>query len=829
MKENLAHAAIKLALLTTTALALGASGVAQAQEADTGGGVAEIIVTAQKREQVLQDVPIAVTALGSEELQANRVVSVTDLTGLAPGLRVSESAGGAKIPFFIMRGANSAGLVQGTDKQISLYLDGVYLASTRGSIFDLPDVARIEVLRGPQGTLFGRNATAGAVSISTRDPKGEPGIKAQGTVGNYDQYKMQVSVDLPQVGPFSAYFSFVRNYKRGDTRNVAAGQVWNRNGSFVKHLALTEPSSRYLGTTDSLGVFAAVKFESGDFTTTYKFDWNEDRGSTRGTALINYNPTAPLLGPLIDTLIKTQAYTVPIAADGRRPRTVSNGFVTPTHQKILGHSVTSTFQFSDDFSVKNIFAYREGYAGSPSSIDGLASLTITPQAIQPLATFIAFSTLPPAQAGAAIPGIAQGLIAAGAIGSPFVPVGSASFSSNSQTSDEIQFNYESDFLTATAGAVWFVGKDHVGEPRFQNTTSFSPVIGGIVTNTNIGYYNIKSTSRAAYAQLEFHVTPEIDIVGGARITKDKRRGTFEFGPTLATRRITPFTYRNTKPSFLINVNWKPSPDHLIYAKYSTGFVSGGNIAGIPFAPETVKSVEAGVKSEFFDRKLRANLALFWASYKHVQQPSSTTSVNARDIVRQVCGCTDLERFIGTFVADLGDVKSKGFELEVTAAPVSGLTLGGSLSYTDTDYVRVAPLQIPATGIVPVLTNRPSWSGSAYAQYDTPPIGGGDAYLTVRGDLFYNDSYILTPDAREPNFLPGGFGRIVRETPSYWIVNGRVALKDLDVAGIKTEIGVWAKNLTDKRALSFGLNLSNIIVSGNFIPARTFGADLIIEF
>ena len=176
---------IRSALLACTAVAtigfMPAQASAQAASED-GGGLEEIVVTAQKREQSMQDVPIAVSALGGEALQANRVVTVSDLGGLAPGVTVRTAAGGSQLPSFSVRGAVSYGVVPGSDRQVSMYLDGVYISSPRGSIFDLPDLERIEILRGPQGTLFGRNATAGAVSITTRDPKGEFGVKATGSL-----------------------------------------------------------------------------------------------------------------------------------------------------------------------------------------------------------------------------------------------------------------------------------------------------------------------------------------------------------------------------------------------------------------------------------------------------------------------------------------------------------------------------------------------------------------------------------------------------------------------------------------------------------------------
>ncbi|RYD95622.1 MAG: TonB-dependent receptor, partial [Sphingobacteriales bacterium] len=221
----LAGTALTAAALTAT------TAWAQDEAGSDFSGLGEIIVTAQKREQSLQDVPIAVTALSGDALQANRIVSVNDLSGLAPGLTVRPAPGSSSIPSFSTRGAVSYGVVPGSDKQISIYLDGVYMSSPRGSIFDLPDVQRIEMLRGPQGTLFGRNATAGAVSISTRDPSGEAQVKVSGTVGNRDNYRFALTAELPQIGPFSAYGTYAHDEFRGPVRNVGPEQVWDRSAS----------------------------------------------------------------------------------------------------------------------------------------------------------------------------------------------------------------------------------------------------------------------------------------------------------------------------------------------------------------------------------------------------------------------------------------------------------------------------------------------------------------------------------------------------------------------------------------------------------------------
>lgn len=819
---------LRAATLFSSALgAIALSGVAYAQDAEGGesSGLQEIIVTAQKREQSVQDVPIAVTALTEDALVANRVTNVTDLSGLAPGVTVRTSSGGSKLPSFTVRGAVSYGVVPGSDKQVSIYLDGVYISSPRGSIFELPDVQRIEMLRGPQGTLFGRNATAGAVSIATRDPTGEVGIKASATYGNMDQTRFMGSVDLPQMGPFSAYLSFVHNYKRGDIRNDGAGQVWDRTNSVDSRSARVLPSPRWLGTKDAMSYFAALKFESGDFTTVYKFDKTEDDGTPEGTGFIGYGANVPLIGTLLDTLITTQPTPVLMASDGKRPKAVSNSWTVPTTQDVEGHSLTSTWQASDSLSFKNVFGYRKSYLFTASSLDGFSALTITPESIQPLATLIAFSTLPPDQAAAAIPGLMAQL--GPLVGSPYLGLASQPENRSEQISNELQLNYNSDFVTATAGLLWFQGKDWTGEGLLQNTVSFSPIPFGVLPNANIGRSFNKAESIAAYAQLEFHVTPDLDIVAGGRVTRDKKSGSFAYGPTPAALTERVFEYKKTKPNYLIGVNYRPADDMLLYAKYSTGFVSGGSVAGLAFKPETVESIEGGVKADFWDNKVRTSLALFHAKYKHVQ--SAQGAANFTQEIIDITGDPNLPASIGTFVADQGTVKATGFEAELTAAPTVGLMLGGSLSYTDTKFSDVNPILLSSNGGRFIPTFRPDWTAGLWAQYDTAPINSSGAYFTLRADATWQSDMNL---AQNPDLeFYRTIGRSIEEVPAYWLLNGRVALRDFDLGGIKTELGIWGRNLTDEKAVAFALGILQppLLASANYIPARTYGVDLTIQF
>lgn len=821
-------ACIRATLLGCAAFTAISTAAHAEQIAENDGGLDMIIVTAQKREQNVQDIPIAVTALAGDSLQANRVLNVADLSGLAPGLTVMPSAGSSRIPSFTMRGAVASGVVNGSDRQVSMYLDGVYLSSPRGAIFDLPAVQSIEVLRGPQGTLFGRNATAGAISVTTRDPSGEIGVKASATVGNYDQFRFGLSVDLPQVGPFSGYLSYVHDYQRGDIRNLSPGGAWDRTSSFAPKYAKIQRTPRYLGTRDMDSWFAALKFESGDFTTVYKYDRSDAGGTSGGIALVGYEANG-LLGNLLDAVITSQQTPVPVTSNAKRPKAVSNAYVIPTDQLVQGHSVTSTYQISDRISLKNIFAYRKSHIFGASPIDGFSTLTFTEESILPYATFVAAST--PGFA-AAPPDVQQALIGQLAgqftplVGAPFAGLANAAQARNNQISDELQFNYNSDFLTATVGALWFQGRDWTAETYQQTTISFAPIPGGVLPNRNIGRSFNKAISLAAYAQMEFHLTPQLDLVTGGRITRDRKSGALTTGPTLSTLRVIDFTYRDTRPSYLIGVNYKPTPNTLLYGKFSTAYVSGGSVVGIPFAAETVKSWEAGVKTEAFDRKVRANLALFHAKYKHVQGPQSGTTPGSREYIIAVTGDPDRPAAVSTFVSDIGDIKAYGFELDLTVTPTRGLVFGGAVGYTHSEFTRRNPTLVSAAGGRYELTFRPDWTASAWAQYDTEPLGSSDAFLSLRGDWRWQSDMNFAQNPSLPAYQ--SFARTIREAPAYSVFNARAALRDLDLGGIKTELALWGKNLTDNRTANFAL-FAGGTAAANFIPARTYGLDLTVAF
>ena len=828
-------------LLICTALAsvgfLPVQAMAQAANAsaqDNGTKLEEIVVTAQKREQNLQDVPIAVTALTQNTLVANRIATVSDLSGMAPGVTVRTAAGGSALPSFSVRGAISYGVVPGSDKEVSVYIDGVYISAARGAIFDLPDIERIEMLRGPQGTLFGRNATAGAVSITTRDPDGKFGITATQSIGNYNMNRERLSVDTPQFGPFSAYFSIMHSYKRGDIQNAASGLSWDRTagGGSVQR------SAEWLGTKNSTSYFAAIKFQpSSNFKMVYKYDQNDEQGTPEGTGLVGVNnilsgpngvigtTTQTLLAPLVLAVVNNQATPVLSAPSGQRPDIVDNGFAVPSVQKAYGQSLTTTWHALDNLTFKNIMAFRHSGQTNSDPIDGFSSLPYTQAADTAFRNYLTgyFGSFLPS---AYVPGAVAGTVAGFGlhVGAPFVGIGTQPQSASNQWSDELQANYNSKLMALTVGAMWFHSRERSGYVGLPDSVGFTTVPGGVITGAE-GTNRNGATSLAAYAQLELHVTSQLDLVGGIRDTQDKKTGSLVYGtPGNLTNVIYP-VYKKTKPNFLIGANFKVTPDILLYGKYSTSFVSGGNVSTLTFAPEEAKSWEAGIKADLLDRRLRANLALYSVTYTNVQDASLASSIYAGDPALFPAFNAQTINSLGTvIISQGGPIKAKGFELELTAAPMRGVTLGGNISYCDTKFYDVNPVLTAAVGgeLDPAL--RAPWNAAVWGQYVTKPVVG-DSTISMRIDATWHDRFWQTQD-RQLN-IPA-FAGINTVAPS-WNANARIALRDIPVGNAKGEFALWAKNFTQNREATFALEELNLLGSANYVPARTFGADLTIKY
>jgi iron complex outermembrane recepter protein len=750
-------------------------------------GLNEIVVTAQKREQRLVDVPISMTAISPNVLQANRVTTVTDLGAVVPNLTARPSAGGAGIPSFTMRGVTSYGVVPGSDKSISLYLDGVYIGATAGTDTSLPEIERVEVLKGPQGTLFGRNATAGAVSLVTRDPTNKFGVHQDITIGNYAQLISHTRLDTGSFGPFSATIAYTHNARNGDIRNLGAGQVWDYSQNPRSNEGVLK-SPKTLGAKQVDAVFGALKFEpSSNFKAVYKFDWTRNVGTPEGVGLIGVNPGyfdtigQPGAAALLEAILASNDPSL-LKTYPERPKALNNNFSTGLYQENYGHNLTATYQIADNISVKNIASYRHTFQYANYQLDGLGGLTV-PATIAPLL------------------GVAPG--------SPFTVFGVSNQSKSTQYSDELQFNANTKLITLTAGLLYFHLKTYTGgppgEPNNQTLSAISTYGPGVIQPVGKSEAYNTARSLAAYVQGEIHITSQLDLSAGGRITQDKKSGNLILEDSQF-----PFTYKKTKPAYQISLNYKPDRNMLFYGKYAYSFVSGGAVGPLTFKPEVARSWEVGAKVDILQHRLRANLALFTVKYQDLQVAASGAQANPP------------QPLIGTLVLDSGDGHAKGVEFDVTALPTRGLTLGAGLGYTDFHYTDINAAAVGATPDNPyVPTLRPKWTGNVYAQYETEPVWG-DARVLVRADANYRSKYRMSSyPALDPLFS-------INTSPAAWVANARIGLEDVDMGGHKGSVALWAKNINNDKSPLF-TDMIFFADGTSYQPARTYGVDFSVDF
>ncbi|MFV8817380.1 TonB-dependent receptor [Haliea sp. E17] len=788
-------------LISTAILAASGAGTQVTLAQERIMSLDEVIVTAQKREQSLQDTPVAVTALSGEAIRVNKIIDVNDLSGLAPNLSVRPAVGGVSLPAFSMRGITSYGVVAGSDKQISIYLDGVYIGSPRASIFQLPDIQRVEVLRGPQGTLFGRNATGGAISITTRDPEGEFAARQALGYGNRDYFRSETSVDMPTIGDFSAYFSYTTEEQDGDIDNLGGGTTWDRTA--FNYGRGTSPKT--LGEVDTEGFFLSALYEPTDtLELSYKFDYSKDNGSPRGNAILSDfdTGTLPVEGAILLDLL-SQA-NPDLLWDGKttRPDAVSNPFTQSRDQKVRGHNFTVLWEISDDLSLKNTLAYRESDVFSSADISGTSGWVVGP-----------------------VVGAALGLAA----DTPFCYVCTDAVGYSEQWSNELQLTWDGELATITSGLLYFESEDESGSPRGGvNTYTFAMTPGHVLPlaqdllpqGAEQSYSLNDAESYAAYGQAEIHITDDLDLLLGLRYTKDDKSGSYVNG-TLDAPTYRKFSYDDDNLSYLLGFSYAVNSDLMVYGKYSTAFVSGGSVAGFGFDPEEAESWEFGTKADFMDGRLRANLALFDVTYDHLQFAQSGTLVPGAE-------------GIDVLVVDGGTLEARGMELEMTALPLEGLTLQATLGYQDVKFAKytdlvaaganaIGPDAYPNSSIEPTLV--PEWNASLGAYYDTKPLFGS-TYLSLGLTGIWQDDIRLEPNPGRADATPFG---VMEFIPANWELNARASLKNIMVGeNWNGELALWGRNLTDSDEMSFATNFG-AFPSGSFQVSRSYGVDLILNY
>ncbi|OCC23533.1 TonB-dependent receptor [Croceicoccus estronivorus] len=770
---------------------------APAEQSVRSGGLGEIVVTAQRKEESLQDVPVAVTALNSETLDNLRVTDVQNLSGLAPNLAIT-TQGIQSIPTISIRGITSGTSDNAVDPKVGIYLDGVYIGRSVGAIFDLADIERVEVLRGPQGTLFGRNATGGAISLITATPTGEFGVKAMASYGNQDSLRFRTTVNLPQMGPLSVKFSYLHDESHGWMKNLAGGQQVD--------LSLREPTFGKITYADRLGARNVDAFQAaarldfgGNLTVDYRFDYTDSK--TVGSPVQVLGHTGDL-AQLTKAVFAFQQLTGGITNFGEKPLSQVANSTSVQPLTVEGHNLTLTWQASDAFTVKSITGYRK-FKQKPNSYDlsGTGGLR--------------FSA---AQFGALLQGDIAGVTDPANAAGPndrFYTLLTARSTSQKQFTQELQGVYSSDAFDLTFGGFYF----HERSPALNILGVMQPTINGTVVpipafdsvfGNGVNETIVRNSSLAGYAQGTLHISDQLDFSLGGRYTHDKRETELirSGAPGVGSGgTLPPGTYKKKYNEFTYSaiLTYRPSSDITTYAKVSTGYVAGGILGAIPYGPEKVTSYEVGLKSELLDRRLRANLSGYYMDYKDLQIQTFQDGV---------------QRF-----ENAGKARIWGLEAEFTAVPVNGLNLEANFGYQNFKYKEylstVGGSVVDVADIArPIYT--PKWNMRFSGQYDFPEFSSGGHFM-IRLDSRYRSTVPLgtfPADTPEVDALAVAKG--------HWIVDGRLGLVQMPLAGAKVGVSLWGQNLFDKDdVMLFGPTA--IVQTGQFINGRLYGLEVNLEF
>ncbi|MES2492684.1 MAG: TonB-dependent receptor [Pseudomonadota bacterium] len=803
VKLTASFAALAIAQISSAAFAAEPVDLAPADAAssdDGSRGLAEIVVTATKRETNLQQTPISMSVLSTAALKDRHVQSLSDLgDGSIPSLRIStfesrQSALTIGIRGIVPDDANQPAREQG----VGVYLDGVYLGRQHGLNASLFDVERVEVLKGPQGTLFGRNTEGGALSMVLKKPTGELGGRLVGGVGNFGSYNAQAHIDLPEVQNVAIKLDGVLQHQNPTVRNTLAGQAgfnqYHRIGGRV----------------------AARWRPIDDLTVDLSYDRSHDENTPFYSQLLNHNPNNRPIGTVYATdpgsstgakawFTESTLTTKGIAplppqvqyGYGRMEQTDIGVPQQVTVDKAQGFHAALSYRVTPELELRSITAWR---TVSDNQWDNSGGAHRTP-VYTPNGNFSRYSlaTLDQRQ-------FSQELQAVGSIGDFDYVAGLYYF--NERANDSARTPNTNKWVNASDGTVTGVT---INDPAGYATAS--------VSRASIAY----AKSYAAYGQLTWSATDALRITVGGRYTKDEKNGRL-FTVNGAATGFT-FDQDNSRFDPLAVIAYEVTPTINVYAKYATGYRAGGassrSLTYRSFGPEEVKSYEVGLKSEFFDRRVRFNVAGYIMERQDTQVDFNYFIPQSDGTVRNTLETVNAE----------GTTKIRGIEADLTVRPLDGLSLGLSYAYTYTNVPRArntvqealnltlpTPITTPVFETVYILyTPKHALSGSF--DYELPVASNGTA-LRFHADAAYSDP--VHTFASEPVMSEKSF-----------IVNARVSLVDIPMRdnGPRLSLAVWARNLLNEEHIYRRSNANRSTLGDyvNYNAPRTFGLEATVNF
>jgi len=718
-------------LLAMAAVAAPAPAVAQAA-GEASAQIEEVVVTARKREERLQDTPVAVTALSSEALAARGVDSVDQIAKFAPSIRFDGAAalsGGNYNATVFIRGVGQNDFAIFSDPGVGIYVDGVYYARSIGGTLDAFSVGRIEVLRGPQGTLFGKNTIGGAVVITTAQPGREAGGQVELTTGRFDRLDVKAHVDVPLADNAFLRISAAHLGRDGYGKRLLTGDdLGDRNANAVRGQLHWEPSDTV--TVDLAADYTRAREHSAPQKVLVI---GSIPGFTAGPFLNNFNTfVAPGLGI--------------VAPNGLR--TLNTSFLTD--------SAFTTYGTGPNVNDLDLW----GASGTVNwDLGGVSVKSIT-----------------------AVRGL-KATFARDGDNTPFTFRETFNHDVQAQVSQELQFNGAGfgDRLTWVAGLYGF--RERGTDSGFAKLAlGLAPGVSPPPFSPSASVYTrVVSKTYAAYAQGSFSLTDQLSATLGARVNRDEKTYYMDHRRIRDGGVIANLTRKGSWDSFTpkVGLEYKATPDALLYVSAGKGFKSGGfnarplNDASevTEYQPETLWTYEGGVKTAWLDRRLILNLAGYFSEYKNIQVTVNQTPRN--------------------FVANAAAGEVKGVELEAQAKPAAAWDFNLGVGYMDAEYTSVGQ-GLAAGQVLPItlathFVKAPKWTANAGVQY-THELGSG-ARLVARADWSHY-STVYNDVANDPDLTQG----------AYDLFSARLAYTSADG---KWQAAVFGSNLSDERYMVSG--------------------------
>jgi iron complex outermembrane recepter protein len=756
-------AVIALSVGATPTFAQSASGAEEAPSSD-------IIVTARRTDEKLQDVPVAVTAFGGAALAERRITSEIDLQVATPGLTVRQTGSSDQLNYAI-RGQSIDSFSFSSPAVVAYFNEVQAGGGAATSFFDLES---IQVLKGPQGTLFGRNATGGAVLYGTAKPTTKTGGYLKAGYGNYNNVELEGAINLGLAEGYAIRLSGKIRNRDGFQRNLLDNTDVNTIDSKVGRLSiLIAPTG---SSFSNIGVVQVGRYDGRTGSPKLK-----NANGVNGTPATYFDPVTNRTQPLVTNL--RDVYGV-----GGGGATIVPGFTSLnnflTRQQNVGFydfygnqnnlrrgrqtvvSNTTTLDLSDNATLKNIFGYNNVLNRENTDIDG------SPY---------------------------QFLLIGGGVGDR----NQGYTFGTKQISDELQLTGDVGSLKYIVGA--FISKE---ETYNRIPLRVTPDLGGAF----LGAYDFTITdkSKALYAQLTYGISDRLNLTGGFRYTWEDVDLTHGPDSLLNVLNAGIKTRKDSKPSWLVGIDYKITDDLLIYfnhrGSWRTGGFNGTSAASFPnapsFRPETTYDFEAGLKfaGDLGAMPARLNIAVYNQSIKDVQRAPYLN--------------------ISALAGNVNKARVRGAEIDGSVNLSRGFQIGGAFTYTNARFTDPRARVAGADFIFGPYADTPEVSGSAYFRASTE-LAGDQGELALRGEI-YGQSHFFYSNLNNtivPNARIAG----------YALVNVRAEWNNAFGSGVNAAL--YATNLTGKKYEVGGFPLGAVIGGNSTLPGtpRFYGIEVGIKF